>query len=114
MNDKGYLIKLPALGGPRLIPCHLGPVDFEMLQVLVDGYVEPLRPKNLLSRRKDPLTLLVNEEGRLRRLPANPLASMFAGIGIVGDAVLVYMGQDDFEAIPEEKAKDLLAQVLGK
>lgn len=61
-------------------------LDFAAMQKAVGGYIEavPARPEG---------TLLVNEEGRLMRLPINSAATRLAGQFIVGPAILT--GPDD-------------------
>tara|TARA_B100001057_G_scaffold478300_1_gene548551 strand:- start:1370 stop:1621 length:252 start_codon:yes stop_codon:yes gene_type:complete len=51
-------------------------------QQLVDGYIEYVSLKNGDS-------LIVNEEGRLRDLPLNQIASNLAGKIITGDVILI-------------------------
>ena len=51
-------------------------------QQLVDGYIEYVPLKNGDS-------LIVNEEGRLRDLPLNQIASNLAGKIITGDVILI-------------------------
>lgn len=57
------------------------PPTLERAQALVGGYVERIVVKEGI--------LLVNEEGLLRQLPINPVASAIAGRPIVGHAVLL-------------------------
>lgn len=54
----------------------------EQRQQLVDGYIEYVPLKNGDS-------LIVNEEGRLRDLPFNQIASNLAGKIITGDVILI-------------------------
>jgi len=54
------------------------------LQTLVGGDIEMVRIPGDAGRR----VLFVDEEGRLKRLPANVAASHLAGQLIVGNAVL--------------------------
>lgn len=57
--------------------------DLQQLQRVVGGYIEVVGTRDGLG------LLIVNEEGRLRQLPPNPVASVIAGRLIVGTAVLV-------------------------
>jgi hypothetical protein len=54
------------------------------LQALVAGYIEQVRIPTAPA-----LCLIVNEEGLLRDMPENRVASLLAGQRIVGDAVLM-------------------------
>lgn len=59
------------------------------LQTLVGGYIEVLYPPSRTGA-----VLVVNEEGRLRGLPPNKVASAVYGGGfIVGDALLCHTSQ---------------------
>ena len=46
--------------------------------------------------------MLINEEGRLRGMPSNTLASLVAGISIVGPALIVGVDDEEFCDISEE------------
>lgn len=61
------------------------PLKLEDAQKLVGGWVE-------LIQLDEGHQLLVNEEGLLRKLPPNPLASIIAMRLIVGNAVLLIGG----------------------
>ena len=61
------------------------PDTLAALQKAVGGYIEKVE---LLPRNPD-LVLLVNEEGRLAKLPYNDRASMLAGEPIVGPAIVI-------------------------
>ena len=56
----------------------------EQLQEAVGGNIEPVRVPE-----SDYVTMLVNEDGGLKDLPINRLASMIARQGIVGTVVLI-------------------------
>lgn len=53
----------------------------EELHSFVDGYIE-------LLYLSDGRLMVVNEEGKLRKQPYNPVASSFAGQHIVGNVLL--------------------------
>lgn len=57
-------------------------VNLESLQMVVGGYIEPIR-------LKDGGLMYVNEEGRLTGLPPNIAASLLASTMIVGDVVVL-------------------------
>ena len=68
----------------------------EALQAAVDGYIEAV------TLIPDKAVMIVNEEGRLRGMTPNPIASVVANTQIVGPAVVVGVGGEDFTDIPED------------
>lgn len=68
----------------------------EALQAAVDGYIEKV---TLVPGRA---VMIVNEEGLLRGLSPNPIASAVANTQIVGPAVVVGVDGEDFTDIPED------------
>lgn len=68
----------------------------EALQAAVDGYIETVR---LVPGRA---VMIVNEEGQLRGMAPNPIASAVANTQIVGPAVVVGVDGEDFTDIPED------------
>ena len=73
----------------------------EALQKAVDGHIETI------GIVPDEAVMIVNEEGRLRGMAPNPIASAFAGIDIVGPALIVGVDEDDFTDVPEDAADAL-------
>lgn len=68
----------------------------ESLQAAVDGYIEVV---TLVPGRA---VMIVNEEGLLRGLSPNPIASAVANTQIVGTAIIVGVDGEDFTDIPED------------
>ena len=68
--------------------------DWKDVTELLDGWMEIVRPMYELPR---PYVLVVDEEGVLKGLPINPLASMCYGSGICGPAVIMAEGWVDGE-----------------
>ncbi|MBR3422668.1 MAG: DUF3846 domain-containing protein [Ruminococcus sp.] len=68
----------------------------EALQEAVYGYIKAV------TLIPDKVTMLVNEEGRLRGMAANPAASAITGLPIVGPAIIVGVDGDEFCDIPED------------
>ena len=68
----------------------------EALQKAVDGYIETV---TLVQGRS---VMIVNEEGLLRGMSPNPIASLAAGTQIVGPAVVVGVDGDEFTDVPED------------
>ncbi len=68
----------------------------EALQAAVDGYIEAV---TLIPGKA---VMIVNEEGLLRGMAPNPIASTVANTQIVGPAVVVGVDGEDFTDIPED------------
>jgi len=68
----------------------------EALQAAVDGFIEAV------TLVQDRAVMLVNEEGLLRDLPLNPVASAVANTQIVGTAIVVGVDGEEFTDIPED------------
>lgn len=79
----------------------------EALQAQVNGYIEtvPLIPRLAV--------MIVNEEGRLHQMPPNILASAIAGVKIMGPAIVVGVGGDEFTDVPAEVARHIMARFGG-
>ena len=68
----------------------------EALQAAVDGYIEAV---TLIPGKA---VMIVNEEGLLRGMAPNTIASAVANTQIVGSAVVVGVDGEDFTDIPED------------
>lgn len=68
----------------------------EALQAAVDGYIEAV------TLIPDKAVMIVNEEGLLRGMAPNPIASAVANTQIVGPAVVVGVDGEEFAGIPED------------
>ncbi len=68
----------------------------EALQAAVDGYIEAV---TLIPGKA---VMIVNEEGLLRGMAQNPIASAVANTQIVGPAVVIGVDGEDFTDIPED------------
>ena len=110
-----YAIVIPSEGDLALLHCWPGDgLDLETLQSLVEGPIETV-PTVLLdgwSGEKDVgLTLIVNEEGKLRGLPINESATDMAAVlgdTIVGNAVLMGVRGEDFVGLQETAAENIV------
>ena len=85
------VIHIPADVPPAIV--EIDPNDPAPMQGLVEGYFEVIR-------LADQSWMFVNEEGRLRGLPANPRASAIAQRPIVGSVVVA--GPDFIEGEPSD------------
>lgn len=79
--------------------------NLDAYQKCVGGYIEPV---TLHRHNGRPAALIVNEEGWLKNLPYNRLASAVATLftsmteTIVGDALVVGHGGEEFDDIPDD------------
>ena len=107
-----YAIVIPSEGDMVLLHCWPGDgLDLETLQGLVEGPIETV-PTGLADgwslEEGVGLTLIVNEEGKLRGLPINDSATDMAAVlgdTIVGNAVLMGVRGEDFVGLQETAAK---------
>ncbi len=85
--------------------------DFEEIHDTVGGYIEHVLPKYL----ENPFCILINEGGKLKRLPVNPVASAWYGLGdvIVGNAVVMKDGYVDGERDILGLSDDECLHVIG-
>lgn len=75
--------------------------ELHALQYAVGGHIETI---NL----RDEGVMLVDEEGMLNGKPYNTLASLVAGTGIFGDALIVGADGEEFTDVPSKYVEDLL------
>ena len=68
----------------------------DAFQSAVNGYIESV---TLVPGKA---VMIVNEEGLLRGLSPNPIASAVANTQIVGTAIIVGVDGEDFTDIPED------------
>lgn len=91
---KGILVKTTG----EIREAEFGEPMFKTVGKAVGGHIEHVRPRGL----EDPYCMVVNEEGRLRGLPVNPIGSYLYGTydhgePIVGDIVIMKEGFTDGE-----------------
>lgn len=110
-----YIIFIPADGPCRLVPCDDGDTcQLSTLQQLVNGPIE-VTPSclgaSLARELVDGIDLIVNEEGKLRRLTLNEDATdLYAHCGrdmIVGDALLAAARGDELIGFSEPVCQTL-------
>lgn len=76
----------------------------EALQKQVGGYIETL---TLIPGKA---VMIVNEEGLLLGLTINPAASALAGVKIVGPALIVGVGGEDFCNLAPEIVRRIITK----
>ena len=83
------------------------------LQDAVDGFIEIVRPFGISC---DHLVMVVNDEGLIRDLPANPVGSLIYGDTIAGTVVImkegIRDGEPDLIGLTEEEA-EFVMRIFG-
>ena len=84
------------------------------LQDAVDGFIEIVRP---FGRFGGHLVMVVNEEGLIQDLPANPIGSLIYGDMIAGTIVImkegIRNGEPDLIGLTEEETEFVLTTFGG-
>lgn len=75
--------------------------ELEALQEAVDGYIETV------TLIPDKVEMIVNEEGLIKGMKQNFVASVIAGTCIVGNALIVGVDGENFSDVPDEWIKVL-------
>lgn len=75
----------------------------EALQAAVDGYIE------VVTLVPDRAVMIVNEEGQLRGMASNAIASAAANTQIVGPAIVVGVDGEEFTDVPADVAQCIRA-----
>lgn len=95
-------MKILKLEGNRIIETETANT-LEALQAEVDGYIEAV------TLIPDKAVMIVNEEGLLRGMTPNPIASAAANTQIVGTAIIVGIDGEEFTDVPEDVVKCIRA-----
>ena len=95
-------MKVLKLEGNRIIETETANT-LETLQAEVDGYIESV------TLIPDKAVMIVNEEGLLRGMAPNPIASAAANTQIVGTAIIVGVDGEEFTDVPEDVVKCIRA-----
>lgn len=120
MSEEFFITRIPALGDPESMRVESASIPLDLLQRCVGGYIEVVPPARLSHQFPD-VRMVVNEEGKLRHLPLNILATYLFGNRsdvIVGDVVLVSTtppnpeDEPDVYAMPDDYERSLHAVVL--
>ena len=104
-----FAVFIPVNDTPRLIQLN---GTLREYQTMVEGYIElvPVFPKY------DYCVMLVNEEGKLNNLPINQVATNVYGEYpfdcIVGNALILKRGEENFELMSKDEAERMLERVL--
>lgn len=84
---------------------------YKQIRFVISGYMENTYPKNL----PDGYIMIVNEEGKLNRLPVNTIATMVYGSDvdfIVGNVIILkfgeFEGESDVVGMTEAEADEVM------
>lgn len=91
--------------------------DFRSIQEAVGGHFETVHTQTMFNYFKQPMLMIVDEEGHLKGLPHNVLGNYFYdtirhGCPIAGDFILavpvgkLLLGLEDAEAMKKQLLKD--------
>ena len=87
-------------------------ITLHRLQELVGGYIETVSPRFPVS---DELVMLCDEEGKLKEMPVNELASacayLLAGDCLVGDVIILSVDRDDFVGLTDSQASAIRSMI---
>lgn len=117
MEEQRYVLLITPEG--TMYPVHCWPgktLELKTLQQLVDGQIEtvPALPGVKWERDEDGMPLLlVNEEGKLRGLPRNDLATAMTMLfqdEIVGNAVLLAGKDEELVGMTRERVESVMAE----
>lgn len=113
--DNRYAIVIPVDKSAILLRCDDGgTLELQTLQDLVEGYIETVPVMPCVARGMEPgvkPVLIVNEEGKLRQLPLNIVASIMADLmddEIAGNAVLMCARDDELIGFNREAAEIIM------
>lgn len=113
-------IKIDPMGEVPIRKLHSGGLSLELLQDEVGGLIEPIyRLLPEITDRVPTAVMLVNEEGIIKDLHFNPLATVLHGDAIFGDALLLKTavvnedGEEAFAELTEDEAKEIRKFLIG-
>lgn len=91
--------------------------NYKAIQKEIGGHFETVRTKRLLDYFKAPVIMLVDEEGIIKRLPFNAVASGFYGTDehgqpIVGDAILCLALGEDITGLGDRDSEQWMNKML--
>ena len=87
-------------------------ITLHRLQGLVGGYIETVSPRFPVS---DELVMLCDEEGKLKEMPVNDLASACAylleGDCLAGDVIILSVDHEDFVGLTDPQASVIRSMI---
>ena len=87
-------------------------ITLRRLQELVGGYIETVSPRFPVS---DELVMLCDEEGKLKEMPMNELASACAylleGDCLAGDVIILSVDHEDFVGLTDPQASAIRSMI---
>lgn len=92
--QKAFIIKPDGSREPMPAPEGEGGTQFTLkqLQTAVGGYIEQVNPHPMSGFPEDRVAL-VNEEGLMKSLTVNNVASFMLGVGIVGPVAIIHRSE---------------------
>lgn len=112
MRMDAYIIIVTPDGVKGLLHCFPGEtLELEELQGLVGGCIEVVSSMIEPPEGYDRVVLIVNEEGKLKGLPANWPATDVADIGadvIVGNALIMAARGEELVGLPREVCRKVI------
>ena len=91
---------------------------YEIVRDTIGGYMENVYPKGL----PEEYVMIVDEEGKLKGYPVNPIGcylyqSHIHGDAIVGNVIIlklgIYQGEHDIVGIPDDEANNLMNELFS-
>lgn len=108
MKD-AYIIEFAPCRPPKCKPC--GELTLEYMQNAVEGYIEVISLNNSIDERYSHLRMIVNEEGKMRYLLFNPIASVIYDMMhdlIFGNALIVAAESCDLRPLAKAEADEII------
>jgi len=110
MKTQKKIVVLLVNGTAVALNAH-DPVTLDELQFMVGGYIEHV-PTTLKKVGGKQIIMTVNEEGKLKNLPRNPMASVYAKISawdcIAGRAVLCKEDGEELRPFVDDEIQTVL------
>lgn len=112
------IVKLSASGDYDIIPLDSIEIPLELLQGIVEGHIEVVKPRLLQYSKYGPLLMVINEDGKIIGLSENSLATALYGNpydAIVGNVCFGSIenpdpnAEPDIYALPMSECLDLVA-----
>lgn len=91
--------------------------DYRALKRAIGGYIETVHTQNLYDYFKAPILMIVDEEGLIKGLPANMVASYFYGIlqheqPIAGDVIFALSLGENMVGLGDRDSEQWLEKML--
>jgi hypothetical protein len=109
MNDEQKYVVILNIDNVDVKEIYKEKTTFENLQGFVGGYIEHLLPQEYFIDDVDKVDMWCDEEGKLKDLPINPIASVICGQTINGTVLFTkYDDEGNTIFLTEEECKSIL------